>query len=227
MRSVDVSPLMTKTIWITRTQPAAAQSALVWAEAGFEPESLPLLDVTPVSHPPIPDEAILIFTAKNGLDHVASSGHRAICVGDATAAHAESRGFRDVVSVDGTSADITRWVLANLKKDKPIIHVSGRHVRGTITEDLAAAGYDAKRIITYESTPIPAWPVKRISHVALYSPLAAKTFAELARERDVSTLTTVSISKATNAELDGLSLNARYIATRPTEAALVMAAQTP
>ncbi|WP_427452384.1 uroporphyrinogen-III synthase [Litorimonas sp. WD9-15] len=218
---------MTKTIWITRTQPAAAQSASVWAEAGFEPEVLALLDVMPVAYSPIPKNAILIFTAKNGVDHMAQTDHRAICVGDATAAHAEASGFRDVVSVDGTSADITRWVLANLNKDGTLIHISGRHVRGTITEDLAAAGYNATRVITYELTPVPTWPVKRISHVALYSPLAAKTFAELARERDVSTLTTVSISKATNAELDGLSLNARYIATRPTEAALVKAVQTP
>lgn len=224
---MDVSPLMSKAIWITRTQPAAAQSALVWAEAGFRPVVLPLLDVTPVAYPSLPQGAVLIFTAKNGVDHMIQTGHRAICVGDATAAHAAARGFQDVVSVDGTSADITQWVLANLGKGKPIIHVSGRHVRGTITEDLTAAGYDAQRVITYESTSVRVWPENTVSHVALYSPLAAKTFAQFARERDVSSLKTVSISEATDAELDGLFLNARFIADRPTEAALVMAAQTP
>lgn len=211
-------------IWITRTQPAAAKSALVWSEAGFKAEVLPLLDVAPIAHPEIPDDAVLIFTSKNGVDHMTYFGHRAICVGDATAEHAQATGFRDVVSVDGTSADITRWVLANLPQDQPVIHISGRHVRGTITEDLSAAGYVAKREIVYESIPGGHWPKGRLTHVALYSPLAAKTFAVMAAGRDVSGLTSVSISRTTDDALDGLALKSRLVSDAPSEPALVRAA---
>lgn len=210
-------------IWITRTQPSASKSALVWADAGFKAEVLPLLDVAPIAHPEIPDEAVLVFTSKNGVDHMSYFGHRAVCVGDATAAHAEARGFRDVVSVNGTSADITRWILENLPREQSVIHISGRHVRGTITEDLTEAGYPAKREIIYESIPGGHWPKGRLTHVALYSPMAAKTFAEMAVGRDVSSLITVSISRTTDEALEGLSVKSRLISDAPSEPALVRA----
>ena len=217
---------MTEVIWITRTQPSADESAKVWQEAGFGPLILPLLNVVSVPHAPIPTEAVLIFTSKNAVDHVPCSGQRAICVGDATAECAKAAGFRDVVSVNGTSADITNWIIAELPKVRPIIHVSGRHIRGTICEDLSAAGYSASRMIVYKSVLADKIPSKPFQAVAFYSPLAAKNFAALMGNRDVSHVRAISISAATDEELEGLTLNARLIASEPTEFALVRAALT-
>ena len=72
-------------LWITRTQPAADESAQLWRAAGFDPLIAPLLEVQSVSHESLPKDAVLIFTSKNAIDHVACEGQRAVCVGDATA----------------------------------------------------------------------------------------------------------------------------------------------
>jgi len=120
----DASPLMTK-IWITRTRPAADESAEAWREAGFDPIVEPLLTIASVDHDLLPRETIVIFTSKNGVDHVSCAGQRAICVGDATAEHARKAGFSDVISVNGTSRDVTRWVVANCSVSQSICHVSG------------------------------------------------------------------------------------------------------
>lgn len=220
--------LMSKTIWITRTQPAADESAKVWQQAGFNPLVSPLLTVEPISHDPLPEHAILIFTSKNGVDHAGPAlNRRAICVGDATADYARAAGYQDVISAAGTSHDVTTWIIENLGKDKPLIHVSGRHIRGQISEDLSAAGYDASRVIAYASTPNLVRPEEEFEWIALYSPLAAETFAKLMSDHDLAHVKAASISVATNAALGGLNLKGRLIADQPNELALVRAALNP
>ncbi len=216
--------LMTN-VWITRTQPAADESAELWRVAGFDALVAPLLEVQSVSHETLSKDVVLIFTSKNAIDHVACGAQRAICVGDATAEKARAAGFTDVVSVDGTSSDVTAWVLKNLPSSQNIYHVSGWHIRGSIAEDLRAAGYDAGRLIVYRSIQRPLWPAAPVSFVALYSPLAAQTFADAARAQDVSTLSAVCISQATADELSGLNLKSVHIAVRPREDELIMAAK--
>ena len=216
---------MTK-IWITRTRPAADESAEVWRKAGFDPLVEPLLGIDAVDHDTLPSETVVIFTSKNGVDHVSSASQRAICVGDATAVHARKAGFSDVVSVNGTSKDITHWVLANCPVSQPVCHVSGWHVRGSISEDLSRAGYDAKRVKVYRSIPRPVWPKTKASLVALYSPLAAQVFARLCRGASLSSLSAICISQATAKALEGLDLKSIHIANRPREDELIMAAKS-
>ena len=216
------------TIWITRTQPSAQESAKIWEEAGFEPLVLPLLRVEPVAHQMLPDEAVFVFTSKNGVDHAGPARHRrAICVGDATAERAKMAGYQDVISVGGTSKDVTQWILGNLSKRNPIIHISGRHIRGQIVEDLKGAGFKASRMIVYASSPNSVSTEQSFTHVALYSPLAAKIFAKTMGKTDLSDKIAVSISPATDVELEGLKLKLRLIADHPNEMALVRAAITP
>lgn len=217
---------MTK-VWLTRTRPAADESAQVWREAGFAPLVAPLLEVQPVTHDALAKDAILIFTSKNAVEHAACGGQRAICVGDATAEKARAAGYADVVSVDGTSADVTNWVKENLPKTQAICHVSGWHVRGNIIEDLNAAGYSAQRVIVYRSAPSPVWPEQPFSSAVFYSPLAANTFTELAIDlcKDLTDLTAICISQATADELSGLALKSIVIANHPREDELIMAAK--
>ena len=215
---------MTK-VWITRTLPAADESASNWGEAGFEPILAPLLKIEAVAHEPLPKTETLIFTSKNAIDHIVCAGQRAICVGDATAEKARTAGYSNVISVDGTSTDITAWVKDTLQKTEPLCHVSGWHVRGRIAEDLQSLGYSARRVKVYRSVPRPVWPSEAFSMVAFYSPLAAKTFAELAKTRDVTELEAICISEATAKELGDLYLKSKYFPARPREDELIMAAK--
>lgn len=216
---------MTK-VWLTRSRPAADESAQVWRKAGFAPVVEPLLEIEAVAHEPVVKDAVLIFTSKNGVDHVACEGQRAICVGDASAEHAFKAGYRDVVSVDGTSPDVTEWVRANLPKSQVITHVSGWHVRGSIIEDLQEDGYTASRVKVYRSVPRRIWPETSTELVAIYSPLAARLFAGLVNEQSLSGLSAICISEATANELTGLNLNSVHIAARPREDELIMSAKS-
>jgi len=212
---------MTKTIWITRTQPAAQESAKAWRVAGFEPLVLPLLDVHSIDHDVLPEDVVVLFTSKNGVTHFNGSAQRAICVGDATAEKARAAGYRDVVSVDGTSADVTDWVRRNIKPSQAVCHVSGWHVRGQITEDLRDSGYDASRLKVYRSFPVEVWPQGDVDSVVLYSPLAAQTFAKNASGKDVATLSVLCLSAAVAQELDGLTVQCIEIADLPREESLI------
>lgn len=216
---------MTK-IWITRTRPAADESAKVWRAEGFQPIVESLLTIEPVAHETFSNEATLIFTSKNGVDHVECGGQSVICVGDATADYARKSGLTDVVSVDGTSADVTDWVRSNISITQPVVHVSGWHVRGSIVEDLRKAGYSARRVKTYRSIKRPIWPDVAVSTVALYSPLAAQTFREAAAGRDVRGLDVICISEATADELSDLKLKSIRIAARPREDELILTAKS-
>ena len=138
---------------------------------------------------------------------------------------ARAAGYKEVISVDGTSADITAWIKDNLPKTETLCHISGWHVRGHIVEDLKSLGYSARRVKVYRSIPKKIWPKATPSSVVLYSPLAAKTFADLAENRDVSKLTAICISQATADELKDLRLKSVHIAKRPREDELIMAAK--
>ncbi len=218
--------LMTKTVWITRTRPSADESADMWRAAGFTPLVLPVLKVRAIESGTVPRDTVIIFTSKNGVAHFKGNGQRAICVGDATAKKARAAGYRNVVSVDGTSADVTTWVQQNLPKTHPICHVSGWHVRGSISEDLQASGFSASRLKTYRSFPIQAWPDQPVDLAAFYSPLAAQVFAQEAEGRDVSALTAVCISAATAQALEGLMLAGCVIAANPREDEQIAVAKT-
>jgi len=230
---------MTKTVWITRTQPSAQASAGVWQAAGFKAVVAPLLHVvnapkTPAK--PAPDD-VLIFTSKNGVFAYQGYGfapqNKVITVGDATAAAARAAGFTDVTSAQGTSADVTALIVNTVAKNSSVIHCAGRHVRGSIVEDLNAAGYLARRDLYYQSEAVTAWPAidyAALTHIAFYSPFAAETFRDLIIQKtsrqvslDIHKSAFISISNATNMALGDFALGRRWIADLPNEMAMLKA----
>ncbi len=225
---------MTKpTLWITRSVPAAFKSAEQWALSGCAAAVAPLLKISPPAHmPPLPEKnAVLIFTSGNGIEAFKTLTDKrdwpVITVGDETARLAREAGFKQVSSAKGTSEDVTRLIQDKLPQDKlsktsAFIHCAGQAVRGAIVEDLSCAGYTARRDIYYQSTPVDALPkidLGRLNYIALYSPLAAQTLASF--KPDLSYTTTLSISAAADAALDGLNVQSRLIAARPNETAML------
>ena len=218
------------TIWITRTAPAAFKSAEVWAREGYAAAVAPILEITsPKIMPELPPrDGVVVFTSGNGVNAFTRSTLLRhwpdVTVGAETKRIAHDLGFRTVTSAGGTSENVTQIILKNYKSERPIYHCSGNHVRGSITEDLTAKGYQAQRDIYYLSAPVKQLPkvnVAQMDFVAIYSPLAAKTIAAFAP--DLSGATILSISEATDAALGAVSCKARFIADVPTERALLEA----
>ncbi len=216
------------TLWITRSVPAAFKSAEQWALAGCAAAVAPLLKISPPTHmPPLPEKnAVLIFTSGNGLEAFKILTDErywpVVTVGDETARLARDAGFKKVSSARGTSENIIRLIQDELPKTYDFVHCSGQHVRGAIAEDLSRAGYTARRDIYYQSSPVDALPkidVGQLNYIALYSPLAAQTLASF--KPDLSYTTTLSISAAADAALDGLNVQSRLIAKHPNETAML------
>lgn len=219
---------MSETIWITRTVPAAHKSAQAFAHLGLAAAIAPLLLISPPEAMPAipPKDALLIFTSANGLDAfcgLTDARHwPVITVGAQTAAQARKAGFTNVSSADGTSKDVTALAKSSAALSTPIIHCAGPHVRGSISEDLSAAGYQARRDIYYRSTPVQNLPkidLTKLNYLALYSPLAAKTLAGF--KPNLCAVTVLSISAATDTALGDLKAKSRLIAKAPNEAAML------
>jgi uroporphyrinogen-III synthase len=103
-------------------------------------------------------------------------------------------------------------------KDRPVIHCAGTITRGSITEDLIAAGYDAYKHIYYSQVPVIALPFScaaEFSHILFHSPMAARTFCALTS--GAQNITAISISPETNAELEGMTFRGKHVAAKPNE----------
>lgn len=218
-----------KTVWITRTQPSAAATAQVIERAGFQPLIAPLLTVEILDVPAITAKnTALIFTAQNGVRAFCENETRrdfsVVTVGDATAQLAVDSGFTNVKSAGGTSRDIAPLIAASCDKAAHYLHISGKHVRGTVLKDLQDLGLSAKRRIYYRSAPVQALPdidLAKVDIAAFFSPLAAQTLAALGP--NIKGLKAVSISAATDEALGALEFTARHIAKTPTLTGLIAA----
>ncbi|WP_298917722.1 uroporphyrinogen-III synthase [uncultured Algimonas sp.] len=216
---------LTIRVWITRTQPAAARSARVWAEAGFKPVVAPLLRVEPLGAvSDLPNRAPLIFTSAHGVRHSGLVGdeRRVYAIGRATADEAAAQGFSDIVSANGNWTSLVHRVE---KTREQIFHISGETVRGRIVETLRDRGLSAERRVVYRTRPVCNAPidVASVQAVALYSPLASETLMALP-ETDLSHLTAHCLSANVAAPLSGMTVR---IAKSPDESALIACSREP
>jgi uroporphyrinogen-III synthase len=216
-------------IWVTQSHPRGLDSAADFEALGLDVVSSPLLSIAFSSDPiPSPERSThLIFTARNGVrtfvEKHTERDFAVTCVGDATAALAVENGFTQVTSAKGDAQDVIALIRETVPQSIPLRHCAGRYVRGQIVETLKSLGYNAERIEYYASTPISSsdLDVSDFDYVALYSPLAARTFRDLLKDKDVSGLKTLSISTATDDILDGLNVKDRHIAGRPNQEAMM------
>lgn len=217
------------TVWITRTQPGANDSAQAFQGAGLEPVIASLLEISAPDQAPAmpPDNAVLIFTSQNGVHAFAAMTDErhwsVITVGDATQAAAQRAGFECVRSAGGTSDDVVDLILKTPDETASYLHCAGRHVRGQITERLTEAGFKAERHLYYNSSPVkilPSVDLSGIDIIALYSPLAAKTLGNLLPDGGMQAV--ISISSATDQALNCWS-GPRYVARVPTQEAMIAA----
>jgi len=215
-------------IWITRTLPSAHKSAANFAHLGLACAIAPLLKVSPTPDMPTRPhkDTVLVFTSVNGLNWFCQFTElrdwSVVTVGDETAAQAKAKGFKAVQSAGGTSADVTALIKSNFPVTQAITHCAGQNFRGTIIEDLVAAGYSARRDIYYQTHPVSGLPrmdLPKLSYVALYSPLAAQTLASF--KPDLAHVTFLSISRATDAALGNLKCQSRLVAKVPNETAML------
>ncbi|WGM32570.1 uroporphyrinogen-III synthase [Brevundimonas sp. NIBR11] len=213
-----------RTVWITRAQPGADQTAERLSALGLSPLAAPVLTLHPLDvRPDTEDFGALAFTSRNAVTLFAErSGDRNLpvfAVGDATAAAARKVGFTRVRSADGDLGALA-GLLRTEATGLTVLHPSAAEPAG----DLAALVGDMARVMSvavYETrdsgTDLPqTWDV-----VLIHSPRAARALAgrlspDVARGRIA-----VAISPAAAAPLAGLPFAEVRIADTPTETSLL------
>ncbi|WP_246273065.1 uroporphyrinogen-III synthase [Oricola thermophila] len=159
-------------VWITRPQPGADRTAVRIAGMGFEPLVLPLTEVGAVAPEVAPEEAertdFVAATSGNAFRLAPASLARTLSarktyvVGDATAAEARARGFRDVVSARGAVDDLVALIAESEPAGRSGLYLCGRRRTGDLEGKLAEKGISCRLAEVYETVSV-SWPTEKLS----------------------------------------------------------------
>ncbi|MEL7347962.1 MAG: uroporphyrinogen-III synthase [Pseudomonadota bacterium] len=224
-------------VLVTRPAPEAAQTVEALAARGITALAAPLtrIDYRRDVPPPPAETDALVFTSANAVEAAAAQGwpRRALpvyAVGPRTAAAARALGYDPVIEGPGDATALLPLLLAT--PPRRFCHPRGHHVAQDLAAPLAAAGKSLFPLTVYDAVaaPLPAEAATaldqaRVSTVAVWSPRAARLFAEaaaVAPQWPLPTLTGVAISaKAAAALPEGLG--AVEVAGAPTGPAMLAA----
>lgn len=227
-------------IWVSRTLPAARESAAQLTLRGFDTLVAPLLAVESLqTSVELRRVRSLVFTSRQGvaafINHTTARHYRVFAVGDATAAAARAAGFRNVLSAAGDVGDLRRLVLGKGRRDGAILRVGAEEPAGALIKDLAESGFEVAEWSVYRTVPTNPQDIlsivgncrRAIDAVLIYSPKAARQCAGLLQSRRLTPVSVICISQAAAVEFGGLAEIRLRVAERPNEASMFEALQAP
>ncbi len=204
------------TVWITRADPGASETAARLRDLGHTPLAAPLLTIRPAARldaDPARYQAVL-FTSANGVCAFAaltSLRPRAFCVGEATARTARDSGFADIYSAEGDSEDLAALVTEALDPaEGPLLHASGENTAGDLPTPLGGAGFTLDSAVVYAADLAQTLPgevaqalkTKSLHAILLHSARPAARLARLAPQRQLKRLAIAAISPRAAEPLD-------------------------
>ncbi len=219
-----------RTVWITRAQPGADQTAERLSALGYAPIVAPLLAIRPLGPAlDLTEVQALAFTSRNGVRAFAAlSDDRArpvFAVGDATAACAREAGFADVRSAGGDIHALAALIRAE-GGGRSILHPGAAEPAGDLAA-LVGAAARVTALAVYEAVetgvPTPGtWDI-----VLIHSPRAARALAATLAQETPKGRIAVAISDAAARPLGALPFAEIRIAAAPTETSLLAALGKP
>ena len=222
------------TVWITRAEPAASETAERVAAHGHTPIVQPLLTLERLPHPQMDlhDVRALAFTSANGVRAFAAASpertFRVFAVGAATAEAAKAAGFRSVLSGDGDVAALAARIAARSLEMRGGVVLSPGPVEpaGDLVGALQKAGIEARAVALYDTVPAPIDPafltgLSKIDIALLHSPKASRALAKILRKHPAPQLRALCLSKAVARPLARIELADVASSPIPVEAALL------
>ena len=197
------------TIWVTRTQPGADETARRLADLGLEALVDPVLEVRALdAEIDLESADALVFTSPNGVRVFAeASGRRDLpvfAVGEATAAALAQAGFRDVRSADVDVNALARLLIE--ARPGRALHLGPRRPAGELVGLAAAGGVPVVSLPIYETVemePARALAAGDLTHVLIHSGRAAEAVARFIPPERLAGLFVLAISEAAAAPLEG------------------------
>jgi uroporphyrinogen-III synthase len=222
------------TVWITRAEPGAAETAERVVAHGHKAVVAPLLALErlPQPHFDLYDVRALAFTSANGVRAFAAASperdFRVFAVGAATAAEAKAVGFRAILSGEGDVATLaSRIATRQLElRGGVVLHPCAVTPAGDLVGALKKAGIEARSLPLYDSVAAPLEPgfidaLPGLDIVLLHSPKAARILARLLRKHPAPQLRALCLSPAVARALGKADVTERLSAPIPFEAALL------
>ena len=220
-----------KTLWITRAQPGAEETAARVRALGHEAIVAPLLRVRWLEGAALDlaDVTALAFTSANGVRAFAArSGERGppvFTVGERTAAAALAAGFRAVQSADG-DVDALAALIIMRRPPGLVLHPGAVHLAKDLTGRLTGAGLKARAVAVYETVAqVVSEDVRaRISTLdaaLVHSPKAARYLSEQLARTPAPDLNILCLSPQIAESLVGVAADQILTAAFPTEEALL------
>ena len=189
---------------VTRPHEDAQKLTQGLAAQGHEVIAAPLMTIQFLPPPSLPQgkwQALLI-TSANALKALANHpGLGALkstpccCVGPASARLADEMGFADIRMAGGGLLELEALVRRQLRPESgPLLYLSGEQISGDLAGDLAASGFETRRVVLYRAaaqTQLPPAMVQeigqgRLDGVLLYSPRTARIWQTLVERHGLS-----------------------------------------
>ncbi|MCA1906837.1 MAG: uroporphyrinogen-III synthase [Magnetospirillum sp.] len=231
-----------RTALVTRPRDDAGPLAAELQGRGLSVMVEPLLDIVPVDGVDIPTQGVqgILATSANGVRSLAAVlSDRSLpvwAVGDASARVARQLGYGRVESAGGDVDDLVALVKSRCLPDQgAFLHAAGSVTAGDLSGQLAAAGFEVRRLVLYQAvtaealsdTLVAALDRGAVDLALFFSPRTAATFARLVladgKGEALSGITAYALSPAVQRELSVLSWAAIRVAETPTQAALLAA----
>lgn len=235
---------MTRTILITRPLGDEGTLAEQLHELGHyvihEPLTAIMLEHTSrmqVERALIQDPNAVILTSRHGAHALAALTELRdlliVCVGETTAAVAQSHGFTHVSVAGGNVDKLIEFLIHTYDEGSQFVYISGQHIRVDLGEALAPHDmyveripvYDAQAATSLADTVVEQVRRGQIDGICLLSPRASQIFLRLSEQAGISEaargLHAFCISEAAAAPLRAKGWSHIYTASEPTLASLV------
>ncbi|GJE73587.1 uroporphyrinogen-III synthase [Methylorubrum suomiense] len=232
-------------IWVSRPEPGAARTARRLEGLGHAALVVPVLRIVPTgtSLPPGRFDG-LILTSGNAVaaTDAAPRDLPVLAVGARTAERARRAGFRRVHSAEGDAGDLAALVADTLAPGSTLLHAAGEDRKPEPAASLAAAGFSVTVWNAYAARAEEALPdavaralraedETRPAAALHYSRRSAQVAAGLCREAGLAgafrALAHYCLSPDVEAGLAEFGLAAHFVATRPSEDALLAGLPAP
>lgn len=223
-------PSTRRTVWITRAQPGADQTAERVRMHGHAAVVAPLLEVQPGTgfDASLAGVAALAFTSANGVRaFTAVSLDRALpvfAVGAATALAARAAGYRRVLSTDRDVSALAEALVARRRElVGAVLHPGAAEPAGDLVGMLTARGVEARGVVVYdtvgrEPSADEENALKAVDTVLIHSAKAARGLAARLKAAPRPELRVVGLSRAAIQPLARVPLAARLFPPKPLEA---------
>lgn len=146
---------MTKTVWITRTEPSASRLATTLRQSGYHPVVAPVMEIVPVgSSSPLGDTDLWVFVSSHAVYQVSKrqwdKTKTTIAVGPTTATQLKQLGVSPLVPSRHSSEGIYELIRARFTPEFRITIVAGRSGRKDLVKWLDSDGFCCKEWIVYD-----------------------------------------------------------------------------